>query len=168
MKIIKWKGYSFNEDGTILNKDGSLKIPSLNGKGYCKSNFYINGRGETHLIHNLFAFLFLGKKPEGMEVDHIDNDRTNNKPSNLRYISKSENNKKSYDCGNRIVEGFKNANSRYTEDQFKIALDCLNKGMSYGVAMKYSGIKNKATIAKLKKGTHFYCKVQRLSKEKIE
>lgn len=165
MKTIKWNGYSFNEDGTILNKDGSIKTPSYNRKGYQKSNFYVNGRGETHLIHKLFAFLYLGEKPKGMEIDHINNNRADNRPCNLRYVTKSENNKKSYDSGNRIVDGFKNANSRYTEEQFEKAIRCLNEGMSYGKVMRHSGIRNINTVYKLKKGIHFYCKVQRLSKE---
>lgn len=65
------------------------------------TNFWVNGRSVTKSKHRVIAEALFGACPEGSEVDHIDNDRTNNHPSNLRYITKSANNKKAYESGNR-------------------------------------------------------------------
>ena len=164
MKIIKWNGYSFCEDGTVLNKDGSIKRCVINKKGYYISSFYINGRLETHLIHTLIAYLFLGKKPVGYEVDHINNNRLDNRVCNLQYLTKSENNKKSYDSGNRNVSGFNNPNSKFSKEQFELVVKLLEEGKSYGKIVKLTGV-GKGTVAKIAKGKHFICKVQRLSKD---
>ena len=153
MKIIKWNGYSFCEDGTVLNKDGSIKRCMINKKGYYISNFYVNGRLETHFIHTLIAYLFLGKKPIGYEVDHINNNRLDNRVCNLQYLTKSENNKKSYDSGN----------SKFSKEQFELVIKLLEEGNTYGKIVKLTGV-GKGTVAKIARGEHFICKVQRLSK----
>lgn len=108
-----WNGYGVDENGTIYNKDGTVKSLKTNKKGYLFSNFYYEGKLHCHLAHTLVAEAFFGEKPEGYEVDHMDNVRDNNKVSNLQYLTKSENNQKSYDSGNReSVFGDTNPNSK--------------------------------------------------------
>ena len=50
---------------------------------------------KTIYRHTLVAETFLGVRPEGMVIDHIDNNKENNCLSNLRYVSNVENSKKS-------------------------------------------------------------------------
>jgi hypothetical protein len=42
-------------------------------------------------VHSLIALAFLGKRPQGYDVMHIDGTRTNNKLNNLKYGTRSEN-----------------------------------------------------------------------------
>lgn len=42
-------------------------------------------------VHQLVALAFLGPRPEGMEVRHLDGDMTNNRLSNLAYGTHAEN-----------------------------------------------------------------------------
>ena len=46
---------------------------------------------------------FVGPRPEGYQVDHIDRNRLNNRLDNLRYVSKSDNmrNRENYTFGKR-------------------------------------------------------------------
>lgn len=114
-----WHGYRFTEDGKLYNKDGSLKLWATNQKGYPLTNFYVEGKSWTRTLHRIVAELWYGPCPVGYEVDHIDDDRTNFRPDNLRYVTKSENNQKSYDSGNRVVSGERNANARLTEEKVR-------------------------------------------------
>jgi hypothetical protein len=43
------------------------------------------------MVHQLVALAFIGPRPEGYEVDHIDGDRSNARAVNLRYLTRSEN-----------------------------------------------------------------------------
>ncbi|AXH72000.1 MAG: HNH endonuclease [Podoviridae sp. ctbj_2] len=84
----------------------------VNSKGYPYTNFYYEGRPHCHLAHTFVWRAFNGDIPEGFEVDHIDNDRMNFKLENLQLLSKSQNNQKAYDSGNRMfVFGDTNPNS---------------------------------------------------------
>lgn len=108
-----WNGYLVAEDGSILNKDGSLKSAKVSEKGYLFSNFYVNGKSICKQFHTIVAEAYLGVRPIGYEVDHINNIRSDNRACNLQYLSKSENNRKSYLSGNRDISGDKNPNSLY-------------------------------------------------------
>jgi hypothetical protein len=62
----------------------------LNGDGYlCISNG-VRGSGKTP-IHILVAEAFLGKRPEGLVIRHLNDDPTDNRLENLKYGTRSEN-----------------------------------------------------------------------------
>ena len=42
-------------------------------------------------VHRLIARAFLGVEPKGHQVDHINGDKLDNTPSNLRYVTPSQN-----------------------------------------------------------------------------
>lgn len=107
-----WNGYGVDEEGNIYNKDGSIKSLKENLKGYLFTNFYYEGKSHCHLAQEIVAQAWLGPKPEGYEVDHVNNNRQDNRPTNLQYLTKSENNQKAYDSGNRMfLFGDTNPNS---------------------------------------------------------
>lgn len=43
-------------------------------------------------VHRIVYELFVGKIPEGYEIDHIDTNRSNNRLDNLRCVTRKENN----------------------------------------------------------------------------
>ena len=51
------------------------------------------GRGNSRLVHHLVAEAFIGPRPPGLDVAHADGDGGNNRLSNLRYATRSENNR---------------------------------------------------------------------------
>ena len=49
------------------------------------------GRSKSHYLHRLMARTFFGDIPEGMEINHLDEDKTNNKLSNLSITDHASN-----------------------------------------------------------------------------
>lgn len=93
--------YEVNENGTIFRnvkskKQSLIKLDYHHSKnGYYTTFVRIGGRrpGAKTIrvpIHKVVAECWLGDKPDGYEVDHIDRNSHNNHYSNLRYVTKSE------------------------------------------------------------------------------
>lgn len=53
-------------------------------------------------VHSIIAELFLGERPQGLVVNHIDGNKLNNHPNNLEYVNIAENIKHSINNGMHI------------------------------------------------------------------
>lgn len=51
------------------------------------------GRGNTASVHAVVALTFIGPRPQGLDVAHNDGNPANNRVENLRYASRSSNNR---------------------------------------------------------------------------
>lgn len=50
-----------------------------------------HGNKVRMMVHILVAEAFFGKRPEGMEIDHINGIKSDNRVENLRYVSPQRN-----------------------------------------------------------------------------
>ena len=89
--------YAVDEDGTVwsLNykrtgKTRALKA-ALNSHGYLLVNLSKNGKVKMKSVHRLVAEAYLPNYSEDLQVDHIDNVRSNNCLSNLRMVTHQQN-----------------------------------------------------------------------------
>ena len=87
----------------------SERIKKINSDNYGYQVVRLhNGKGKTFKVHKLVANAFLGT-PDGLEVNHIDGDKSNNRVSNLEYCTRGENIKHAWDNGLRhFVKPYKN------------------------------------------------------------
>ena len=101
MDIIGYEGlYKIYDDGRVFGiKRNKFIKPQLSARGYYRIGLYVNQKRNNKSIHKLVALHYIGEPPIGFEVDHIDRDKLNNNISNLRYISRSENQKNRYVYG---------------------------------------------------------------------
>lgn len=80
---------SLPRNGTI-NQVRLLK-QSENGVGYLRVDLSKGNKSKTHNIHFLVACAFIGVPEKGIVIDHINNNRTDNRLSNLQLITHREN-----------------------------------------------------------------------------
>lgn len=71
--------------------EGRILKPIKNKGGYLKVNISVNGQRQEHKIHQLVMSAFVGDRPDGLQVNHIDEDKTNNRLDNLEYVTPKEN-----------------------------------------------------------------------------
>ena len=64
---------------------------SLNHQGYYQLGI---GKKMKPYVHGVIALCYLGEKPDGYQVDHINNNRTDNRLDNLQYLPKIDNDRK--------------------------------------------------------------------------
>lgn len=159
MERTDWNGYLVTSAGEIFSKraNGKKLTPHPNHKGYAMVGVMVDGVLYKKAVHSIIAECFLGERPKGYQIDHIDNDKTNNRADNLQYITPSENVKKSYDSGNKDHSGFKASSSKYSPWDFEQVLVLSALGFSLQEVVDLTDVK-RGTCKKLRNGTHFYCK----------
>ena len=101
-QLEDFKHYQIYKDGTVIRKAHKSKngskltrkklIPTKGGNGYYHLKLTNNeGIREHFYVHRLVWTAFIGEIPNGMEIDHLDGNRSNNNLSNLQLKSHSDN-----------------------------------------------------------------------------
>jgi hypothetical protein len=127
-----WKYIPNYEERYIINKEGLIK--SLITNKLLENNYIlkfkqsyisvklidVNGKRKNHYVHILVYTTFNGKIDKNMVIDHIDQNKFNNKLENLRMVTLSENSKncvKTYSKNNNenksLSNNFKNISNKY-------------------------------------------------------
>lgn len=82
----------FEFRGGKIFYDGEEKKTHLNSQGYTYSII----EGKSRRVHRLVAMKYVPNPDNKRVVDHIDGDKTNFHPSNLKWLTYSENQVKAY------------------------------------------------------------------------
>lgn len=88
--------YEVNSDGTVIrNVKSKRKLKCFKQRHNSNTEYWctqinIKHRIRKVFLHRVVAECWLGPRPEGMQVDHIDRNSLNNDYRNLRYVTKSE------------------------------------------------------------------------------
>jgi len=78
----------------FLLKNGKLSVAKPDNSGYTRQPITISQNNVASIsIQSLVANTFIGPKPKGYVIDHIDRIRCNNRVTNIRYVTMSENSK---------------------------------------------------------------------------
>lgn len=103
--------YEVSSLGNVRRKGRSNLKPRLSSNGYCRVCL---GAGNDALVHRLVATAFLGEGPEGWHADHINGQRSDNRLSNIRWLSPAANRAR-----RNIARGARSGLARLTEDQVR-------------------------------------------------
>lgn len=108
--MLKWNNeyqVYVSDDGRVWNKNHHEFKLQLNRGYYRVFVRYGNKIRKRWLVHILVYETFCGKIPQGMQVDHKDRNRLNNKLDNLKLVTPSENNV------NRVLPKFRRVTSDF-------------------------------------------------------
>jgi len=132
--IPGFPGYAANRLGQIRGRSGYL-CPARDAKGYRLTTL----NGKCVRVHRVIAKTFLGECPDGLQVDHIDGNRGNNRLSNLRYVTPQGNSDNMKRLGNGPV-GTKNAKARLSEGIVRVVDDMLILGFGCAEISRIFGV----------------------------
>ena len=83
---MKWNGKGYHKIPERILKAGD------NGKGYLYITLCKDGTRKNYTVHQLVGNAFLSNPQGYKELNHIDEDKTNNRADNLEWCSRSYNN----------------------------------------------------------------------------
>ena len=91
----EFPGYYISSEGNVLSDRSGKRTkltPSLrNGRYLAVSLYSRKGDKKTRSIHVLVAEAFIGERPEGLQIRHLNGDKKDNRVENLAYGTAEEN-----------------------------------------------------------------------------
>ena len=94
--------------------------PYLNkgrSKNYLRITLYQDRKRKNYYIHELVLLAFVGPRPEGLVIAHLDDDPFNNRLENLRYVTREENEYHKTSCYKTRMINERIANGEYDEEK---------------------------------------------------
>jgi len=90
--ISEFSNYEISSLGRCRNKDSNRYLSiELTRNGYYRYSLCKEGKIYHRLVHRLLGIAFIPNPDNLPQIDHIDDDSTNNNLSNLQWISASDN-----------------------------------------------------------------------------
>ena len=127
--VVGWEGwYSVSNLGRLRRdkrgphtNPGKLLVAKQERNGYHHISLSRNGRRWCGAVHRIVAAAFIGPCPPGLQVNHKNGIKSDNRAENLEYVTPSQNTGHAYDalghertCGQRI------ASSKLTDEEVAI------------------------------------------------
>lgn len=167
--IEGYKGfYQINEEGVVRSlprleyvestrtgghyrkRMGRIIAQSKNNAGYMQVHLHIDGGTKAFSVHRLVAISFIPNPYDKPEVNHIDEDKTNNKVSNLEWSTRVDNELHS----SYRMRGSSNGYSLLSEEQVLEITKMLSDNISQVNIAKHFNISNH-TVHKIKVGKNW-------------
>jgi hypothetical protein len=83
--------YEVSNLGRVRRKKSGRMLKLCTASGYPVFTACVNAVRKNVHVHVLVAEAFLGPRPPGKHINHIDGVKTNNRPKNLEYVTPAEN-----------------------------------------------------------------------------
>lgn len=116
-------------DGAVF-RAGTWKYGWPNQEGYLRLKI----NGNAYCVHVLIAHAFLGPRPEGLEVDHINRDKRDNHATNLEYVTKKQNTERSW--SNRTNRSGRRGKRKVTIEEVQTIIRLFQSGKSKNAIAK--------------------------------
>ena len=135
-KDIEWRPIPGYEDRYKCSSDSQIYSlisnttlkPGVGARGYLQVVLYKDGKRSTRGVHSIVSLVFLGKRPDGMHVNHKDCDKMNNNLENLEYVTPKRNVEHAIENGLRNTLGEKNQSSILSNEDIPAIRKMLSDG----------------------------------------
>lgn len=135
----EWKVFKQNDNYSVSNFGNVKRIDKnklmtlcYDGRGYLRVCLCKDGIVSHYTVHRMVALTFLGKRPKGYQVNHIDGIKRNNNILNLEYVIPKENYRHAAELGLiNPPKGRKHHNAKLIEYDVKEIKEMLSINMTH-------------------------------------
>jgi len=145
-----------NGNGAWCNQKGKVLKPNTDSGGYPYVGLYDvnNKRTSSVKVHRLVAFAFCGGYEEGLEVNHINGIRNDNRAENLEWVTRSGNSRHRFKLGYRMPSGERNPASKLKNEHLPIIYTLYDCGVSQKTIAKAFDV-SQGTISNIITNKHY-------------
>lgn len=105
-QILNFPNYKIDTNGNVYSKKNRIVLKPIKCNGYKRVHLRKHNKTYFSRIHRLVLETFVGLCPEGMECCHNNGNPADNRLSNLRWDTKSNNQKDSVKLGTHHSFGY--------------------------------------------------------------
>jgi hypothetical protein len=114
--IKDFENYEVSNTGIVRNKRRKKELSQQFEKnGYLRVSL---GRGNLFYVHRLVGMAFCEGYEEGLHINHIDKDRSNNNAKNLEWVTQQCNNEYSFSKNYRFIDPHGEVREVFNLDKF--------------------------------------------------
>lgn len=117
----EYRNYEVSNEGEIYSlKHKKILKPGKNTKGYLTIGLFYEKKHISARVHRVVAETFIPNPDNKPQINHIDGDKTNNRVSNLEWVTDSENKRHAFSTGlMKSPVGEKNGRSKLTNEEVR-------------------------------------------------
>ena len=135
--------YSVSSQGRVASrKYGKFRLRKLNllHHGYLQVGMRHGGREKKHLVHRLVAAAFVPGWADGLQVNHINGEKTDNRACNLEWVTPKRNMAHALEIGlvDRIGGG--HLQRKLTMRDAEVIRGAMNRGVTQAFLARWFGI----------------------------
>lgn len=108
----------------VQKRPAKMLSPCVARHGYLEIAVMIQGKRTKYRVHRLVGAAFVDGYFDGASIDHLDGNKMNNVPSNLEWVTLSENTKRQWESGLVNLRGDLSPSAKLTNLQAH-AVACL-------------------------------------------
>lgn len=129
---------------------GHILSLSSSNRGYRQVKLHDGSGYRTRKVHHLVAEAFIDPIPDGMHVNHIDTNRSNNRPGNLEYVTPQGNSRHMVAVGHSL-RGERSPHAKLTADDIRAIRSMRQQGVRLKAVARHFGV-SPQTVCDIMKG----------------
>lgn len=161
--MTEWRAIPGHEGHYAVSDAGEVMSMNFKGSGlpgvlrpsFCRGYHTVEiGEDKRYTVHRLVAAAFIGPRPSGLQINHKNGIKADNRLENLEYCTQSENMKHAFATGLQSNQGERHSQAKLTEEKVTQIRRLLGLGFKQAELAELMGVTQSA-ISRVKNGNRW-------------